>query len=188
MQRRKFIRVSSLSVAASVLPGLVSRVTGQIARLEPKMADPKARVQVPRWRPQDFPFTSKAANENPFAVMFSAEVTGPNGVRMTVPGFYDGQGTWKVRFAPNTVGKWFLRTTSTHPDLDNRRASFSCTPNNNRAVHGGLRVDPEHRSQFLYEDGSRYFPMGYECDWLWALDSGDPHLKTLESLSRQDRR
>ena len=25
-----------------------------------------------------------------------------------------------------------------------------------------------------YEDGTRFYPMGYECDWLWALDLGKP--------------
>ena len=180
MRRRKFLRLSSLSAVASVLPSFVFRVRGQIARLEPVAPDPKSTLQVPRWQRQDFPFTSKAAKENPFAVMFSAEVTGPNGIRLTVPGFFDGEGTWKVRIAPNREGMWSLRTTSTHPDLDNRRASFSCTPNNSRAVHGGLGIDPEHPSQFMYEDGTRFLPMGYECDWLWALDSGDPQLKTID--------
>lgn len=40
----------------------------------------------------------------------------------------------------------------------------------NNPIHGSLRTDPEHPHQFVFEDGTRFFPMGYECDRLWALD------------------
>lgn len=36
-----------------------------------------------------------------------------------------------------------------------------------------------HPYHFVFEDGSRYLMMGYECDWLWALDMKDPNLPTL---------
>jgi hypothetical protein len=100
-------------------------------------------------------------------------------MRLTMPGFYDGEGTWKVRLSPTVEGEWSLVTRSTDPELDNRRESFVCTANKNSAVHGGLWVDAAHPSQFVYEDGARFFPMGYECDWLWALDAADPQLRTI---------
>lgn len=96
-----------------------------------------------------------------------------------MPGFYDGEGTWKIRISPNAVGVWSLVTTSTHPDLDNRRLSFSCIANSGGAIHGGLQIDSAHPSQFVYEDGTRFFPMGYECDWLWAMDVGDAQLQNV---------
>src|SRR5664280_201004 len=176
MQRRKFLRLSSLAAASTAVPGLASIALAEAARAKPGT---KGKPQVPRWQPQDFSFNSRATPDNPFAVEFSADVTGPHGIRFTIPGFYDGDSTWKVRVSPTALGEWSLITRSADPNLDAQRATFTCTANTNPAVHGGLRVDPDHRSQFLYEDGSRYFPMGYECDWLWALDSGDPQLKTL---------
>jgi len=134
-------------------------------------------VRVPRWQPQDFAFHVDRATESPFQVPFSAEVTGPGGVTLNVPGFYDG--TWKVRVAPTAQGDWTLTMHSTWPSLDNQRAVFVCIPNPLQAVHGGLRVDREHPRHFVFEDGARFFLMGYECDWLWALDATDPELKVV---------
>ena len=138
-----------------------------------------AEVSVQRWQPQDFAFTSGQQPGNPFAVTFSADVSGPGGIKLNMPGFYDGHGTWKVRVSPTAEGAWSLVTHSSAADLDNKTAAFACVANPSAAIHGGLQVDAKLPHQFVWEDGARYFPMGYECDWLWALDSGDPQLKTL---------
>jgi hypothetical protein len=39
-------------------------------------------------------------------------------------------------------------------------------------------VDAAHRHQFIFEDGTHFLPVGYECDWLWAMDANDPKLTT----------
>ena len=137
-----------------------------------------ASIQVPRWQPHDFVFRSDAAPDKPFQVQFSAEATGPDGVKFTLPGFYDGDGTWKARLAPTTEGQWSLQTHSSQPGLDRRKVSFVCVANPSPNIHGPLRVDPKNPRHFIFEDGSRYFLLGYECDWLWALDMKDPELKT----------
>jgi hypothetical protein len=130
----------------------------------------------PRWQPQDFEFKSSVVSENPFKVDFRAVVKGPNGRAFTALGFYDGQGVWKLRIAADTEGKWTLTTQSSEPTLNGKNASFVCVPNSNVNVHGGLRVDADSPHHFVYEDGTRYFLMGYECDWLWALDMDDEKL------------
>lgn len=141
-----------------------------------------ASTSVPRWQPHDFAFRSSATPDNPFEVVFSAEVTGPDGRRMSVPGFYDGDGTWKLRVSANAIGAWSLRTRSDDPALDGQTAVFTCAGNSNGALHGALRVDRDHPSQFIFEDGAHYWPMGYECDWLWALDMGDPKLPVVNAF------
>jgi len=145
-------------------------------------APPAPALQVQRWHPHDFVFHSDAKAENPFAVPFSAEVTGPGDVRFSMPGFFDGDGTWKVRISPTAEGRWSIITRSTLPSLDGRRTSLDCIPNTAARIHGGLRIDPKHPRHFVFEDGGRYFLMGYECDWLWALDMGKPELKTLDAF------
>ena len=127
-------------------------------------------VSVPRWQPHDFTFEGTTTHENPFQVPFSATVTGPNGTTFTTLGFYDGDGLWKIRLAPHTEGRWSLQTHSTDPMLDGKTAALLCVPNANPNVHGGLRIDASHPYHFVFEDGTRYFLVGYECDWLWALD------------------
>ena len=143
---------------------------------------PTAVLQVQRWHPHDLVFRAEATAGNPFAVPFSADVTGPGNVRFSLPGFFDGDATWKVRVSPTVEGRWSIVTRSTLPGLDGRRSSFECVPNTSARIHGGLRIDPENPRHFVYEDGSRYFLMGYECDWLWALDMGNTEVKTLAAF------
>lgn len=137
---------------------------------------------VPRWQPRDFSFRADQKLENPFSVAFAAEATGPGGIRLRIPGFYDGDGTWKVRLSPTIEGDWSLVTRSSLPALDNRQAAFRCQRNPSPLVHGGLIVDPQYPRHFVYEDGTRFYLLGYECDWLWAPDLGQPDLKATEAF------
>jgi hypothetical protein len=142
-------------------------------------------TQVPRWQPCDFVSRCDIQVTNPFAVAFSATVEGPNHVRLKLPGFYDGQGKWKVRFAPTEEGPWSLVTESAAPVLRGRKAQFLAVPNTNRYMHGALRIDPQYPRHFAFEDGVHCFVMGYECDWLWALDAGNPRLPTVGPFLNQ---
>jgi len=136
-------------------------------------------IRVPRWQPQDFVFRSATKYENPFKVDVSATVKGPGGMEFITLGFYDGDGIWKVRVAPNAEGSWLLQTHSDDSALDGKSVSFVCVANDNPNVYGGLLVDSEQSHHFVFEDGTRYFLMGYECDWLWALDMNEPNLPKL---------
>jgi len=135
--------------------------------------------ELPKWEPHDFAFTTPTAHDKPFDVQFGAKLSGPDGIELRTLGFHDGDGTWKVRVCPTAEGRWTLTTKSDDPELDGKRVAFTCVPNPDKNVHGGLRVDREHPRHFVYEDGTRHFLMGYECDWLWALDMGDAELTTL---------
>ncbi len=138
-----------------------------------------AEMPVPRWEPHDFTFASSTMPENPFRVILNAEVTGPTGARFTVPGFFDGHATWKVRVSVPAEGAWAFVTHSDLADLDGRRGSWVCVANPSPAIHGGMCVDTAQPHQFVFEDGTRFLPVGYECDWLWALDANDPALRTI---------
>lgn len=138
-----------------------------------------AALQVPRWQPQDFSFTNPPPVQNPFLVQFSAEVSGPSAEKLIVPGFYDGNGVWKIRVSPTVVGKWSFVTHSSVPALEGLHTRFVCTANSSPTAHGGVIVDKQHPFHFVHEDGTRYFPMGYECNWLWALDATNPALPTV---------
>jgi hypothetical protein len=143
---------------------------------------PAPNTQVPRWQPHDFTFTSASTPPNPFTVNFSADMSGPNGVKLTLPGFYDGNNTWKIRFSPTMEGAWSLATHSDLSDLDNQEAQFVCVANSNAKVHGGLKVDAQNPHHFIYEDGTHWFPNGYECNWLWALDATDSKLPVTQAF------
>ena len=142
------------------------------------LADP---VRLDQYRPHDFVFTA-ADGANPSDVELWGEFSGPRGARMRIPGFYDGGGVWKIRFAPPTPGPWVLRTSSAVPALDGKTAEAEAVPNSNSKNHGVPRVDPEHPFHFRFEDGSRFFLMGYEADWLWGADMLDPSRRVMKRL------
>jgi hypothetical protein len=136
-------------------------------------------TRIARWQPHDFAFTNQAESDNPFHAAFSAEVTGPGGAKLELPGFYDGNGTWKVRVSPTSQGQWQLVTRSSIPALDGQLVRFVCTTNPSPAAHGSVGADAQHPGHFVCEDGARFFPVGYECDWLWALDATNAELPTV---------
>ncbi|MBM3744538.1 MAG: DUF4038 domain-containing protein [Acidobacteria bacterium] len=141
-----------------------------------------AAVQVEQYHSHDFSFPARLEG-NPFDVQLHGDFTGPGGVRLRVPGFYDGDGTWKIRFSPTRVGEWSMRTTSPVPALDGKtEQNIRCVPNRHPNIHGALRVDPAHPHHFVYEDGTRYFLLGYEADWLWGVDMKDPQRKSMRRL------
>ena len=151
-------------------------------RLLPAATTP---VIVEQYHPHDFALTAQVSG-NPFDVDVRGEFTGFDGTRITVPGFYAGGNVWKIRFSPPRPGRWSMTTVSPVAALNaHSEAEIECRGNSNPAIHGGLLVDPVNRHHFLYEDGSRYFLMGYEADWLWGADMKDPERKVMHRLIDQ---
>lgn len=142
-------------------------------------------VTVEQYHTHDFSFTANVSG-NPLEAEVTGEFDGPGSVRLIVPGFYDGNGTWKIRFSPTVPGVWNLRTLSPVAELNGRTESaIQCSPNTSSVIHGGLTVDPLHPHHFVYQDGTRYFLMGYEADWLWAVGLEDPQRKEMRRLIQQ---
>lgn len=96
--------------------------------------------------------SSTTARAHPFAdVSVDAVFTSPSGKTHTLPGFYDGDNTWRVRFNPNEEGRWTYRTLSRPSDsaLDSA-GEFVATPN---PVRGFLRSTPGQAWGLHYESG-----------------------------------
>lgn len=140
----------------------------------------QAAVVVKCYQPHDFSFQTVTPVGNPYQVGFSAVVTGPNGMTFILPGFFDGNATWKIRISPTVEGAWSLTTTSDLPALNGKTANFTSLKNKDKNIHGVLRVDKEHPHHFIFDDGTRFFMQAYEYDWLWALDMKKPTVPTIE--------
>jgi hypothetical protein len=146
-----------------------------------------AGATIEQFHTHDFAFKAEAPG-NPFAVELTGEFTGPDGARLRVPGFYDGEGAWRIRFSPTRVGEWSLRTVSPLAALAGKTDDrIVCVPNRHPRIHGGLKVDPAHPYHFIHEDGTRHFLLGYEADWLWAPGQDDAHrpvmLRLIDSMA-----
>jgi hypothetical protein len=95
-----------------------------------------------------------------------------------VPGFYDGEGTYRIRFMPDTEGEWRYVTRSSAAALDGRSGAFSCTAPKADA-HGPVRV--RNKFHFAHADGKPYFPFGTTC-YAWTHQPLSEQEKTIETL------
>ena len=115
---------------------------------------------------------------NPFKeVKFSGTfINGSDTV--SVPGFYDGEGVYKVRFMPQKVGKWSYVTNSNDKKLNGKKGSFDCTPAL-KGNHGPVAVVDTF--YFAYADGTPHHSFGTTCyGWVHQGDSlAELTLKTL---------
>ena len=101
-----------------------------------------------------------------------------SGQAFTVPGFYDGNGVYKVRLLPTAEGRWTVTLNSNAPELDQQTGSVLCrgTAEN---LHGPVRaVDEWH---FAYMDGTPYYENGTTC-YAWTHQPKELRRKTLRTL------
>ena len=110
----------------------------------------------------DFTLKSDTKHDNPFFVDLKATFTHEGGEKIeNLPGFYDGDGTWKVRFAPALEGKWAGVTASDDPKLNGvKLPAVECAANDNPAVHGLLGTDLDYSHRFAWSDGSPHVYLG----------------------------
>ena len=134
-----------------------------------------------------------------------------DGTTIQISAFYRDNGIWTLRFTPNKPGTWhytvfydaddsYVYDADYYKDqiqpkddskqyaedyqgiFDGVSGTVICTKNSNPNMHGGVLRDPEQLDHFVYEDGTDYFLMGYEVDWMAMLDDdqdGIPHAKQL---------
>jgi hypothetical protein len=115
---------------------------------------------------------------NPFIdVNLSATFT-KGADKVTVTGFYDGNGIYKIRFMPNKIGVWHYVTACNIAVLKNKQGSFECIPatGNN---HGIVRVWNTYN--FKYDDGKIFYPFGTTA-YVWNLQGPQLEQQTLNSL------
>ena len=91
------------------------------------------------------------------------------------PGFYDGNGVYRVRFMPSFTGKYTYKIESTFGEAEGEFSVTEPSPEN----HGIVRTSGTFH--FAYEDGTRYFPLGTTC-YVWDLQSDERIAQTLQTL------
>jgi len=116
---------------------------------------------------------------NPYVdVQFSATfIQGER--RITVPGFWDGGGTYKVRFSPPTTGEWHYETRSLVPELNGKSGAFTATEPT-QGNHGPVQVF--NTFYFRYADGTPYHQFGTTC-YAWVHQPTELQEQTLKTLA-----
>ena len=63
--------------------------------------------EVAQWQVIELEFASDKSYDNPTAdIQLSVEFTAIDGTRYKSAAFWDGDDIWRVRFSPESVGKW----------------------------------------------------------------------------------
>lgn len=136
------------------------------------------------WVASEITFTSDRDYTNPFYdvdldVIFTHKDTG---YELKVPGFWDGERTYKVRYALNMTGEWNYVSVCTDKDnkgLHNVTGKINCVEYKGDLEiykRGFVKTDPKLR-YFVYDDGAPFFYLG---DTHWFL--GEEDISTPESM------
>ncbi len=97
---------------------------------------------------------------------------------VTVAGFYDGAGVYRIRFMPAQQGTWRYQTRSNRAELNGQTGSFFVTKPA-AGNHGPVHV--RHTYHFAYADGTPYFPIGTTC-YAWIHQGDRLEEQTLATL------
>lgn len=138
-----------------------------------------------KWQVAELEFKADIKSGNPFGLRFGAVFTSNAGKKMDIPGYYNGGNSWVIRFCPPEEGTWFYETYSTEKKLTGQKGAIDVIPNENKNEHGAIVISKNNRQKFEYEDGTPYFLMAFELDWLFAIDAeNDADIpKTREMIS-----
>jgi hypothetical protein len=143
------------------------------------LLSPEVRsATVAKWERFELKLESSANYTNPVQqATLRAVFTAPSGKKQRVYGFWDGEKTWKVRFAPNESGTWSYQTEcsdASNKDLHGKSGQLTCGNPSGKtrfAMHGPVRVAPDGR-YLMHDDGTAYFYLA-DTAWNGALLSSD---------------
>ncbi|MFI3322176.1 MAG: DUF5060 domain-containing protein [Rikenellaceae bacterium] len=122
----------------------------------------------------DIVFKAKKGIENPFETDFKAIFTSPTGKQQIVEGFFNGEDKWVIRFSASESGVWSYKTESGVKLLNEKCGNIEISTKNYGSRRGAIVINEQHPQNFFWQDGSPYFLMGFECDFLFALDYHNP--------------
>ena len=119
------------------------------------------QLKAPKWSIVEISLVSSEKFTNPYCnIELFGNFYGPDGQKLVVKGFWDGDRRFKIRFTPTAPGQWQFSTTSVPHDTGLvQKGEFIATPATENS-HGFLRRDDEFPRSFIFDDGSRYFMVG----------------------------
>jgi hypothetical protein len=157
MDRRDLIRFGAATVAASLQPALLSAAVPGDTTGAGSARTSTTPGRVEQWGMFEIALSGPSAG-NPYKEVALTAVFTMDHRNVRVTGFYDGDGTYRVRFMPDAPGRWSYVTESSARELAARAGDFLCTPPTTPGNHGP--VGTAHQFHFQYADGTPYFPFG----------------------------
>ena len=168
--RRELVKSGAFVAVGSVIgPGMLQS-DGQSAR--------GPRTVVEQWGIFEASYQSPV-EAHPFVDVDFGATFEHSGRSVVVDGFYDGGGTYRVRFMPDAVGTWNYKTNSNRPHLEGKTGTFTVTAAGERN-HGLVRVKDQYH--FIYADGTPYRELGTTC-YAWTSQPQALEEETLKTLA-----
>ena len=143
---------------------------------------PSAETEPPlalqTWRAAELTFESDKHYADSFADVALDLVLTCGERTLTVPGFWDGGDTFRVRFSLPAAGRWRWRTVcsdESNGSLHGRTGEVSCLPYTGpQAIYRRGFVTARYRKRYLtYDDGTPFFYLG---DTHWSLGDETPEM------------
>ena len=114
-------------------------------------------------------FTVNAPIADPFDYSNDVRVlmVQPDASTISLPAFFDGGATWRVRHTPTMAGLYSISniTLNGSPLSFSNLAPASWTVTGFPTGPGFVRVDPANPRRFITSNGRRYFPVGQNVAW-----------------------
>jgi hypothetical protein len=123
-------------------------------------------VRVGRWQLWEQSLRARVSYRNPFTdVSVTITLVSPSGKSVEREAFYDGESTWRIRYAPDTVGRWYWTSRSQPEDAGMAaHGTFECVES---GVHGPLRVNEGNPLWFTHADGTPVYLLAFH---IWRSD------------------
>ena len=108
--------------------------------------------------------------DNPYVELNTeAEIVRPDGSIWSIPLFWDGGQTWKLRVSPDLEGKWSYKINSDDKGLNKKSGSFTCILSERR---GSIQFMNGFLHHFQYQHGEKMWFMG-ETAWALFTDNAE---------------
>lgn len=143
---------------------------------------PEQEITAETWVAEEIAFTSEKKYGNPFEDVDVDLLLYGNGRVYTVPGFWDGGDTWKIRFICPEDGEWYFKTVCTDEEntsLHNRTGKVICLEYSGDIdiYKHGFVTTQTGKKYFTYADGTPFFYLG---DTHWSL--GDETIDMVKTI------
>lgn len=111
--------------------------------------------------------TASGAYANPYTdCAATATLTAPDGTVRTLPLFWDGGATWRLRVSPDRIGDWRWSVASPDAALNGKSGAFACRASTRRGSLQPMAGAPHH---FQYQNGERTWFLG-DTAWSFVTD------------------
>ncbi len=103
---------------------------------------------------------------NPFEAELYGYFRRKDGKKYVIPGFYDGDNMWKIRFSDAEEGEWYYKIVSKVVDFFGETEGKIIVKGENKNTTEQIFTKGTH---FVNRDGESIFLLGFECNFLFSL-------------------